>query len=77
MDGSKYYYVYCLQFIFSNSKVSKKIDHYKTYGKLVTLLHLADGEGIIRMRNKNNPDENIYLDFLFQRKEKGGKLTVI
>ena len=50
---------------------------YQGYGKLVTLLHKADGEGIIRLRNKKNPDENIYLDFLFQRKEKGGKLTVI
>ncbi|NRS87179.1 hypothetical protein HNQ02_000079 [Flavobacterium sp. 7E] len=50
---------------------------YQGYGKLATLLHLADGEGIIRMRNKSNPDENIYLDFLFQRKVKSGKLTVI
>lgn len=50
---------------------------YQGYGKLATLLHKADGEGIIRLRNKKNPDENIYLDFLFQRKEKGGKLTVI
>ncbi|NRS87181.1 hypothetical protein HNQ02_000081 [Flavobacterium sp. 7E] len=50
---------------------------YQGYGKLVTLLHKADGEGIIRLRNKSNPDENIYLDFLFQRKVKGGKLTVI
>ncbi|MBE8725688.1 hypothetical protein [Flavobacterium hungaricum] len=50
---------------------------YQGYGKLATLLHKADGEGVIRLRNKKNPDENIYLDFLFQRKEKGGKLTVI
>lgn len=50
---------------------------YQGYGKLVTLLHLADGEGIIRLTNKKDPNENIYLDFLFQRKEKGGKLTVI
>jgi hypothetical protein len=50
---------------------------YQAYGKLVTLLHLADGEGIIRLINKKDPNENIYLDFLFQRKEKGGKLTVI
>ncbi|MDX6181061.1 hypothetical protein SGQ44_02765 [Flavobacterium sp. Fl-77] len=50
---------------------------YQAYGKLVTLLHLADGEGIIRLTNKKDPNENIYLDFLFQRKEKGGKLSVI
>ncbi|MDX6181060.1 hypothetical protein SGQ44_02760 [Flavobacterium sp. Fl-77] len=50
---------------------------YQGYGKLVTLLHLADGEGIIRLTNKKDPNENIYLDFLFQRKEKGGKLSVI
>jgi hypothetical protein len=42
-----------------------------------TLLHLAYGEGIIRLINKKDPNENIYLDFLFQRKEKGGQLTVI
>ncbi|TDW50128.1 hypothetical protein EV144_102563 [Flavobacterium sp. 270] len=50
---------------------------YQGYGKLAALLHKADGEGIIRFRNKKNPDENIYLEFLFQRKEKGGQLTVI
>jgi hypothetical protein len=50
---------------------------YQGYGKLATLIHLADGEGVIRLINKKDPNENIYLDFLFQRKEKGGKLTVI
>jgi hypothetical protein len=50
---------------------------YQGYGKLATLLHKADGEGVLRMRNKKNKDEHIYLDFLFQRKEKGDKLTVI
>jgi hypothetical protein len=40
-----------------------------------TLLHLADGVGIIRLINKKDPNENIYLDFLLQRKRK--KLTAI
>jgi hypothetical protein len=47
------------------------------YGKLVCLVHKADGEGIIRLRNKKDPDDKVYLDFRFQRKHKGDKLTVI
>jgi hypothetical protein len=50
---------------------------YQGYGKLVMFLNKADGEGIIRLKNKKNPDENVYLDFRFQRKGKGEKLTVI
>lgn len=50
---------------------------YQGYGKLATLVHLADGEGIIRLKHKQNEGESIYLDFLFQRKIKGGKLSVI
>lgn len=50
---------------------------YQGYGKLVTFLNKADKEGVIRFKSKKNPDENIYLDFLFQRKKKGDKLTVI
>ncbi|TRX30902.1 hypothetical protein FNW52_19505 [Flavobacterium sp. ZT3R18] len=50
---------------------------YQGYGKLVMFLNKADGEGIIRLKNKKNPNENVYLDFRFQRKGKGGKLTVI
>ena len=50
---------------------------FQGYGKLAMLLHKADGEGIIRLRNKKNPDDNVYMDFRFQRKKKGDKLTVI
>ena len=50
---------------------------YQGYGKLATLLHRADGEGIIRLKHKKNEGEYIYLDFLFQRKVKVGKLSVI
>ncbi len=50
---------------------------FQGYGKLAILLHKADGEGIIRLRNKKNPDDNIYMDFRFQRKKKGDKLTII
>jgi hypothetical protein len=50
---------------------------YQGYGKLVMLVHKADGESIIRLKNKKNPDDNVYLDFRFQRKGKGDKLTVI
>ncbi|TRX30903.1 hypothetical protein FNW52_19510 [Flavobacterium sp. ZT3R18] len=50
---------------------------YQGYGKLVMFLNKANGEGIIRLKNKKNPDENVYLDFRFQRKGKGEKLTVI
>lgn len=41
------------------------------------LLYKADGEDIMRLKNKKNPDNIIYLDFHFQRKGKGDKLTVI
>jgi hypothetical protein len=50
---------------------------FQGYGKLAMLLHKADGEGIIRLKNKKNPDDNVYLDFRFQRKKKGDMLTVI
>jgi len=50
---------------------------FQGYGKIVSLVHRADGEGIIRLKNKTNPDDNIYLDFRFQRKHKGDRLTVI
>jgi hypothetical protein len=50
---------------------------FQGYGKLVTFLHKADKEGVIRLKNKKNPDEVIYLDFLFQRKLKNGKLSII
>ncbi|MFK7079580.1 hypothetical protein V3470_14160 [Flavobacterium oreochromis] len=50
---------------------------YQGYGKLAMLLHKADGEGIIRLKNKKNDDDIIFLDFRFQRKKKGDNLTVI
>jgi hypothetical protein len=50
---------------------------YQGYGKLVMFLHKADGEVILRLKNKKNPDDTIFLDFRFQRKGKGGKLTII
>ncbi|PQL92363.1 hypothetical protein C4S77_06740 [Apibacter adventoris] len=50
---------------------------FQGYGKLVMLLHKADGEGIIRLKNKKDPDDTIYLDFRFQRKKKGDRLIVI
>ncbi|OOV19515.1 hypothetical protein [Flavobacterium sp. LM4] len=50
---------------------------YQAYGKIIMFLHKADGEGIIKLKNKKNPAEVIHLDFRFQRKEKGEKLTVI
>lgn len=50
---------------------------FQAYGKLVMLLHKADGEGIIRLRNKKDPKDRIYLDFRFQRKKKNEPLSVI
>jgi hypothetical protein len=49
---------------------------YQSYGKLVMLLHKADGEGVIRYINKKDPNDVIYLDFGFQRKKKEDKLTI-
>ncbi|MFZ4929857.1 hypothetical protein [Chryseobacterium sp. Mn2064] len=50
---------------------------FQGYGKLVSILNKADKEGIIRLKNKKKPDEKVYLDFLFQKKKKGDKLSVI
>lgn len=50
---------------------------YQAYGKLGVLSDTRDGEGIIRVRNIENPDEEITLDFRFHRKQKGDSLTVI
>ncbi|HCN49200.1 MAG TPA: hypothetical protein DIT10_08905 [Chryseobacterium sp.] len=50
---------------------------FQGYGKLVSILNKADKEGIIRLKSKKNPNEKVYLDFLFQRKKKGDKLSVI
>jgi hypothetical protein len=46
-------------------------------GMRIALRLKADGEGIIRLRNKKDPDDKVYLDLRFQRKHKGDKLTVI
>jgi len=50
---------------------------YQGYGKLVMFLNKADAEGAIRLKNKKNSNENVYMDFRFQRKKKGDKLTII
>ncbi|WP_062054645.1 hypothetical protein [Aquimarina longa] len=50
---------------------------FQGYGKLVMLLHKVDGEGVIRLQNKKDPKDMIYLDFRLQRKTKGDPLTVI
>ncbi|WP_158447831.1 hypothetical protein [Aquimarina longa] len=50
---------------------------FQGYGKLVMLLHKVDGEGVIRLQNKKDPKDTIYLDFRLQRKTKGDPLTVI
>ncbi|WP_028887522.1 hypothetical protein [Tenacibaculum ovolyticum] len=50
---------------------------YQGYGKLGILSDVRDGEGIIRLRNKENPDEIVTLDFRFHRKKKGATLSVI
>jgi len=50
---------------------------FQGYGKLVSILNKADKEGIIRLKNKKDPNQKVYLDFLFQRKKKGDKLSVI
>lgn len=50
---------------------------YQGYGKLSMLLNKTDGEGIIRLKNKKDKNDMIFLDFRFQRKKKGEKLTVI
>jgi hypothetical protein len=50
---------------------------FQAYGKLVMFLHKADSEGIIRLRNKTNPEDVVYLDFRFHRKQSGERLGVI
>ncbi|WP_237276253.1 hypothetical protein [Tenacibaculum ovolyticum] len=50
---------------------------YQGYGKLGILSDVRDGEGIIRLRNKENPEEIVTLDFRFHRKKKGVPLSVI
>ncbi|WP_281991303.1 hypothetical protein [Aquimarina aggregata] len=50
---------------------------YQAYGKLVMFLHKADSEGVIRLKNKKDPKDVIFLDFRFQRKEKGDGFTII
>ncbi|PST83474.1 hypothetical protein C7T94_13000 [Pedobacter yulinensis] len=50
---------------------------YQGYGKLVALVNNTDGEGAIRFKNRNDPNDVIYMDFRFQRKHKGSKLSVI
>ncbi|WP_028887523.1 hypothetical protein [Tenacibaculum ovolyticum] len=50
---------------------------YQGYGKLAILSDVRDGEGIIRLRNKKDEDEEVTLDFRFHRKEKGAPLSVI
>lgn len=50
---------------------------FQGYGKLVTIVNKADKDGIIRLKNKKNTNEVIYLDFLFQRKIKGNPLSII
>jgi len=50
---------------------------YQGYGNLVMLLNKLDGEGVIRLKNKKDPDDNIYLDFKFHKKTKEGPLSII
>ncbi len=50
---------------------------FQAYGKLVMFLHKADGEGIIRLKNKKDPNDTIFLDFRFHRKDKGEPLSII
>jgi hypothetical protein len=50
--------------------------HFYGYGKLVTLL-TPEQEGVIKLINKKDPNEEVTLDFYFHRKKKGNKLEVI
>lgn len=50
--------------------------HFYGYGKLVTLL-TSEREGIIKLINKKNKNEEIILDFYFHRKKTGERLEVI
>ncbi len=50
---------------------------YQGYGKLVMFLNKLDGESIIRLQNKKDPDDIIYLDFKFHKKTKEAPLSVI
>lgn len=50
---------------------------FQAYGKLILFLNKIDGEGVIRMKNKKDSNDIIYLDFRFQRKKKEDSLTVI
>lgn len=46
------------------------------YGKLVTLLNIEQ-EGVIKLINKKDKNEEVILDFYFHRKKTGDKLEVI
>lgn len=50
--------------------------HFYGYGKLVTLF-TKEREGVIKLINKKDPNEEIVLDFYFHRKQKEDKLEVI
>lgn len=50
--------------------------HFYGYGKLVTLF-TKEREGVIKLINKKDPNEEIILDFYFHRKQKEEKLEVI
>ena len=50
---------------------------FQAYGKLVMFINKIDGEGVIRLENKKDSNDIIYLDFRFQRKKEGEPLTVI
>lgn len=58
------------------SETTAKIE-FQGYGKLISLTDKTDGEGIIRLRNKKNKGDVVYLDFRFQRKSKSDHLSVI
>ena len=50
---------------------------FQAYGNLVMLLHKADGEGVIRLKNKNNSKDIIFIDLRFHRKKAREPLTII
>lgn len=50
--------------------------HFYCYGKLVTLLNTQQ-EGVIKLINKKDKNEEVTLDFYFHRKKAGSKLEVI
>lgn len=50
---------------------------FQAYGNLVMFLNKVDGEGIIRLKNKKDPDDIIFLDFKFHKKTKDAQLTII